>query len=130
MNSELDLFSVVICKGYTNSSGYKSGCRCDNCRRLKAEEAAREKEEVRQMINEIKRNTVCCDCGAGKDKPGILVFHHTVVCPKNRKLSSCPNKYALKRELKKGVFVCWNCHADRHTDKETGKVDYANINFR
>jgi len=95
---------------------------------LKAEEARRDKEEVRRIIDELKQNTCCTDCGLYE--PEILVFHHTVVCDKNKKLSECSNKYTLYKELKKGVLVCPNCHARRHKNKKTGKIDYANIEYR
>jgi hypothetical protein len=85
-------------------------------------------QKVQAKICELKEEMGCYDCGI--KNPAIIEFHHEVDDPSNRNFNKLNTFASLEKELKKGKFLCRNCHGIRHIDPETGKVNYGNINFR
>jgi hypothetical protein len=85
-------------------------------------------QKVQAKIYSLKEEKGCYDCGI--KNPAIIEFHHEVDDPTNRNFNKLNTFASLERELKKGKFLCRNCHGLRHTDPVTGKVDYTKIDFR
>ena len=111
-------------------SEYKKGCRCDVCRKAKAIHDRERYVKTQKYISRVKKIFGCYDC-KNPDVWDILVLHHEDADDDNYlKLSSCKSISTAKREIRKGVLVCPNCHARRHQDPVTKTVDYRNKNFR
>ena len=85
-------------------------------------------QKVQAKIYSLKEENGCYDCGI--KNPAIIEFHHEVDDPTNRNFNKLNTFASLERELKKGKFLCRNCHGLRNTDPVTGKVDYTKIDFR
>jgi hypothetical protein len=93
---------------------------------------------VEMTYDKIQKEQCCADCGY-KEITKILVCHHLVpgtvrqrsgragrtMSPRNAK-----NLTEMYAELAKCVWVCYNCHAKRHYNRETGKIEWHNVNLR
>ncbi|RLI62133.1 MAG: hypothetical protein DRO67_07410 [Candidatus Asgardarchaeum californiense] len=83
------------------------------CKSCVNKQRRKEKLKNQNWISEEKLKTGCEQCGF-KDHPAALCFHH--IKPENKKIqliSSHPIK-ALKKELKKCIVLCFNCHQILH----------------
>ena len=105
---------------------YNKGCRCLICKQLEAARKRKNKKAVKEYVMEFKKRG-CQDCGWNKNANAI-VFHH--IGEKTFKMSLCHSFKKVNNELSKGVFLCPNCHAIRHTDPITGKIDYREKSYR
>ena len=93
---------------------------------------------VEMTYDKIQKEQCCADCGY-KEITKILVCHHLVlgnVKPRTgrrgRTISprDTKNLTEMYAELSKCVWLCPNCHAKRHYNKFTDKVEWHNIELR
>ena len=93
---------------------------------------------VQSTYDKIQKEQCCADCGY-KEIPKILVSHHLVlgnVKPRTgrrgRTMSprDAKNLTEMYAELGKCVWLCYNCHAKRHYNKDTGKIEWHNNDLR
>ena len=116
-------------------TAYCKGCRCIRCdeyqmSRIRHPASTKVLMRNAEILNNARQ---CCkDCGWNKE-PTLLNFHHEVVESKRTKLGSVVNSSSAKRlleELAKGCFLCPTCHALRHYNPITNKVEYRNSTLR
>jgi hypothetical protein len=118
----------------SRSRSEKTRCYCKDCERADAREyyrrnpesykkRAREfkkkkSAEFLQEANAIKERTGCCLCG--EKTLCCLDFHHLVGNSKGREggmpvsRAACNSEKQFRRELKKCVVLCANCHRKVH----------------
>jgi hypothetical protein len=93
---------------------------------------------VEMTYDKIQKEQCCVDCGYN-EIPKILVCHHLIPGtnkskPGRRGTTVSPrlakNLTEMYAELAKCVWVCYNCHAKRHYNKLTGKVEWHNNDLR
>ena len=127
----------MTCKFKMNSesTAYQKGCRCSLCVNH-YEEVVKETRKKRSVRNQsfVRSFKLCCvDCGWNKE-PNILQFHHEKNQADNTCLSTLTTTGCtverLLEEIDKGCFLCPTCHAFRHYNKTTQKVDYRNPELR
>jgi hypothetical protein len=118
--------SIAVCNT-TTVTNYNKGCRCSVCKANKAKMVQRHYNGVTKYVYELKEKSGCVDCGWNVN-PNALVFHHEE--EKHLNMNECNTYQKVDNELTKGVFVCPNCHALRHTDPVTKKVMFNNKNLR
>jgi len=84
----------------------------------RSEYAKKKRQELKQFIEDYKRNNPCTRCGETDVR--VLEFHH--VNPAEKKFSifhAVHNRYSIKsvqEEIKKTVVVCANCHRIIHAE--------------
>ncbi len=131
---------------------YNKGCRCDRCRSAHKEHLAQQykariergwkrkpdqiekrrewqkarRKRIKERISELKIK--CFDCGWCKI-PALLEFHHIIPSKSRASFHSINTLTQLNRELKLGVFLCPNCHSERHYNPETNKLETNNPNL-
>jgi len=79
----------------------------------------RNRKELREHINNIKRDGICYICGrSGKDFPEFMDFHHIDSVNKTDGIGNMiSHGYSEKRilnEIEKCKIICKNCHAKIH----------------
>ena len=93
---------------------------------------------VQRTYDAIQAASCCFDCG-WKTITKLLEFHHTVVGTEKHKTyrrgktkspRKAKNLTEMYAELKKGVFLCRNCHGARHFNKVTGQMEWFNNDLR
>jgi len=128
----IDLFDYQYDCGTTNNrlKEYKNGCRCDICRKEKSIDDNKRYVKTQKYVSRVKKIFGCQDC-KNPEVSDLLILHHEEAKDENyTKLSSCKSISAAKKEIRKGVLLCPNCHARRHQDPVTKIVDYRNKNLR
>ena len=99
---------------------YHGGLERAICIDCYSQERSERKSKTRDFLNEIKKEAKCEECGF--DNPSALHFHHEN--PKSKKqtvsrMASCGYTIeAIKKEMKKCVILCANCHAIKHHGKQ------------
>jgi hypothetical protein len=122
----------VKCKQPTKkaSTAYtKYKCRCNRCceweqtrGKIREEQGKTNRQKIQAYIRNAK--TVCFDC-SWAEVPALLEFHHT----DKENHSSIGRIRSIERliiELKKGVFLCPNCHRKRHYNPITDRLELFN----
>ncbi len=128
---------------------YNKGCRCERCSSAHKEHQSKyyrariergfkrkpdpiekrrvwqkaRRERIRERLSELKIK--CSDCGWCKI-PALLEFHHTIFGRGRGSLKGINTLKQLDEELKLGVFLCPNCHSERHYNPETNKLETNN----
>ena len=119
---------------FKNKAEQKRQSQCKECQRVRERELYNQsyknknkelynlnrkkwREEMRQLIQDIKSRTGCCVCG--ETEPCCLDFHH--LRDKEFEISKAPDvsKERLYKELDKCVVFCANCHRKLHAKKIT-----------
>jgi hypothetical protein len=88
-----------------------------------AEKAKSRREELKQYIEQVKRDNNCVCCGESDYR--VLEFHHRDPSQKKFSIvSAVHNRYslpALKREIEKCDVICASCHRKIHAvDQQYG----------
>lgn len=81
--------------------------------------------EVREVVRMLRASAECADCGwAWPDTPEVMQFDHTDGSKASERQTGGLNRgwTGLARELKRGEFVCANCHTIR-TAKRAGRLE-------
>ena len=79
----------------------------------------------RNFIKDYKKIHKCRKCGYNKH-PELLVFHHKNKEEKNKGINilmkTLQNLDIIKKEIRKCILVCPNCHAEIHLkERKNGK---------
>lgn len=122
---------------------YTDGCRCDPCRKARAdymqerrtlkpeafEEENRKTRErraaEREVIQQIKLEAGCADCGYNTHPAGLTFDHVRGV--KLFTISNACGSYPLEKvlaEIEKCEVVCATCHAVRTFERGQHRNDY------
>lgn len=80
------------------------------------------KKTQRQKINEYKDNCSCAKCGESRN--WLLDFHHIDPSKKSFQISQGEAKgwEKIKKEIKKCVVLCSNCHRDFHYQEKENQI--------
>lgn len=77
------------------------------------------KKERRQEWRAFKSTLKCVNCG--EDHPATFDFHHIIKHPDNRKVHKLlrgQNYKEARKEIKKCIVLCANCHRKVHYEEE------------
>ena len=109
MTTECEYASL---NGYTNH-----GCRCTECRVAKAMWTAQRRQVKKNMVNAIKLNSGCIDCGYD-DNPAALDFDHISTDKRNNVANMLTlSDEVLLAEIEKCEVRCANCHRVRSQEQ-------------
>jgi hypothetical protein len=113
-------------KGYHATDLYCSS-KCRNNNDTKKETTKKFRLKRREMLNQIKMEAGCCDCGYN-EHPAALHFDH-VLGVKNFNISMDPKRkwQDILEEIAKCEIVCANCHSIRTHERNQY---YENRNLR
>jgi len=103
----------ILLKNRTSSSIYCS----KKCRRIKRHESSK-KHYTKNILKffKFKQSIGCQRCGYNKFG-GALDFHHVDPATKERRIEMKhwrSNSKLIKKELKKCILLCANCHREEH----------------
>lgn len=88
---------------------------CRKAKRKRTQKVHRDKAFVKFI--KYKEGVGCAKCGYNKYS-GALDFHHIDPSTKERRVTASmfySNSYTIKKELKKCILVCKNCHYELHS---------------
>ena len=101
-----------LCKKCENRKRHLA--RKDNPKyiRQQKEKAKEFQKRLREYINSIK-SIGCQICGYNKTTEA-LDFHHLDSSTKEKTIGNCSSWHGLKKEIKKCIVLCANCHRELH----------------
>lgn len=78
------------------------------------------RQRIKQWFWNLKQQLSCLKCG--EEHPAVLVFHHINPDEKHRPISkmvtNAQSITAIKREIRKCLVLCSNCHVKFHWDPQ------------
>jgi hypothetical protein len=104
---------TMKCRRHGQSEFYLEGRGYYRCKRCRSEAVCRRRRKVKAILVE-EAGGRCCICGYDRHFAG-LDFHHVDPLEKRLHLSARGISYSLdslRREAKKCVLLCRNCHAE------------------
>jgi len=101
-------------------------CSAEKVRKNGSKSSKKRMIRNRNFIKDYKKDNKCEICGYNK-YPELLVFHHKNKKEKNQNINilmkTLKNMEIIKKEIRKCILLCPNCHAEVHlNERRTNKI--------